>query len=70
MNEPDGRLAQWAIKLQHLDFSIVHCVWAIHLNADGLYCFPSFLYLAHEEDHIYDLLSRPDLWDLENPAVE
>ena len=70
MKDPDGRLARWALKLQHYDFSIVHRAGAIHQNADGLSRLPPIAYLAPEEDRIYDLIGRPDLWSFENAAIQ
>ena len=61
MKDPEGRLALWALKLQHHNFSIVHCAGAIHQNADGLSHLTVTTVLTPEEDRVYDLIGRPDL---------
>ena len=70
MKDPDGRLARWALKLQHYDFTIVHRAGAIHQNADGLSRLPILAYLAPEDDRIFDLIGRPDLWHLEPNPIQ
>lgn len=47
-----------------------HCARAIHHSADGLFRLLHITYLAPEEDHIYELIERPNLWDLKTPAVQ
>lgn len=70
MKDPDGRLARWALKLQGYNFTILHRAGAIHQNADGLSRLPVVSYLAPEEDRIFDLIGRPDLWHLEAEAIQ
>ena len=70
MKDPDGRLARWALKLQHHDFTIEHRAGAIHQNADGLSRLPPIAFLSPEDDRLFDLLGRPDLWHLEPAAVQ
>lgn len=70
MKDPDGRLARWALKLQHYDSSIIHRVGAIHQNADGLSRLPHIAYLAPEEGPIYDIVSRPNFWPFESDAAQ
>lgn len=66
MNDPNGRLARWAPKLQHHDFSIFHRAGAIRQNADGLSCSNLIKYIAPEEDWFVILLaaSTYGIWRL------
>lgn len=70
MKDPNGRLAQWALKLQHHDFTIKHQAGAIHQNADGLSRLPPIAFLGPEDDPLSNLLRRPSIWHLDPPKVQ
>lgn len=70
MKDSDGRLAQWSLRLQAYEFTIIHQAGAIHQNANGLSFLHMISLLAPEEDRVYDLLGQPNQWEHESEETQ
>ena len=65
LKELEGRLARWALSLQAYSSKIKHQFSANHKNADCLSRLPMIAILSPEADRLYELIDKPDLWNLE-----
>ncbi|KAJ9080396.1 hypothetical protein DSO57_1025520 [Entomophthora muscae] len=71
LKDPEGRLAQWAIKIQAFDYDIVHCDGAVHQNADCLSQLPTIALVSSIADELYyKLLVGQSLWGKEPTKIQ
>lgn len=57
--------AQWALKLQHRNFTIIYQAEAIHQNSEGLSILPAIAYLAPKDDRMFNFVSCLNLCNQE-----
>lgn len=69
MNVPNDRLSRWALKLQHTTLPFFTALVPIIKTLK--YISLSILdYLAPKEDRIFELIVRPDLWNLDKDPIQ
>ena len=70
LKEPEGSLAQWALKLQPYNFKIIHRAGSKHQNADGLSQLPTVTHLESQDEHLFNFIINPEGLEAEPESIQ